>query len=201
VYRPATDRESHLWSFGAIKAPRDKGAASSQAQRGTLDDQCIFGPMRDFHCACGKYQGDRYRGMICDWCGVKVTTREARRERFGHIDLPLTISHPLGEAGEKLSAVPVLPAAFWQAPAGSPLAQAYDDMARAVSSGVCGALAAGRPDLPDWAPDRAVALLAVELTRVIELLLPVATVAFEWDLADGYTLARGLALERREDGA
>src|SRR5262249_58795905 len=116
VYRPATDREVHLWSFGAVKAPRDPDAASWQARRFTLDDQAIFGPLRDFHCACGKYEGERYRGMICDLCGVKVTTREARRQRFGHINLPVAVSHPHGEGGERLSAVPRLPPAVLRAP-------------------------------------------------------------------------------------
>jgi hypothetical protein len=200
VYRPATDREICSWSFGAVKAPRDLGAASWQARRGTLDDQAIFGPLRDFHCACGKYEGERFRGMICHLCGVKVTTREVRRQRFGHINLPVAVPHPLGEAGEDLSVVPVVPAAFWQAPAGGRLAQVYDELTRAVSSGVSKALAAGHGGLPDWTAGRAAEILAGELARLVDLLLPVATFAHEWDLADGQTLARGLALDRREDG-
>src|SRR5262245_10581692 len=91
MYRPATDREVHSWSFGAVKAPRNPGAGSYQGRRRTLDDQAIFGPVREFHCACGKYQGDRYRGMICDLCGVKMTIPEERRRRFGHIDLPVAV--------------------------------------------------------------------------------------------------------------
>jgi hypothetical protein len=200
VYRPATDREVCSWSFGAVKAPRPACAASWQAQRGTLEDQAIFGTLRDFHCGCGKYEGERYRGMICDRCGVKVTTREARRQRFGHINLPVAIPHPLAEGGERLSAVPVLPAAFWQAPGGSRLAEAYDELARVAVSGVCKALATGSADLPAWVAERAGEVLAAESARLFHVLLPVATVAHEWDLAEGQTLARGLALERRAGG-
>jgi DNA-directed RNA polymerase subunit beta' len=60
------------WSFGALQSPREPGAQGWQQRRGTLDDQRILGPLRDFECACGKYQGPRYRGMICDRCGVKL---------------------------------------------------------------------------------------------------------------------------------
>jgi hypothetical protein len=178
VYRPATDREVCSWSFGAVKAPRDPGATTWQARRGTLDDQAIFGPLRDFRCACGKYEGNRHRSMICDLCGVKVTTREARRQRFGHMNLPVAVPHPLGEGGERLSAVPVLPAAFWQAPAGGQLAQRYDELARATTE----------------------QLLTAGVASLIELMLPVVTLAHDWNLAEGQTLARGLALERREGG-
>src|SRR5262245_50013809 len=108
LYRPATCLDVHGWSFGAVTAPRDPAASSWQARRRTLDDQAIFGPLRDFHCACGKYEGNRYRDMICDRCGVKLTTRQARRRRFGHLDLPGAVPHPLGVAGEQLSAVPIL---------------------------------------------------------------------------------------------
>src|SRR5262249_19129683 len=200
VYRPATDREVCSWSFGAVKAPRNPSATSWQDRRGTLDDQAIFGPLHDFHCACGKYEGERYRGMICDLCGVKVTTCETRRQRFGHINLSVAVSHPLGEGGERLSAVPVLAAAFWQAPAGGQLAQRYDALARATTSGVCKALATGSGGWPDWTAERAEQLLAAEVARLFELLLPVATFAHEWDLAEGQTLAHGLALEQLEAG-
>src|SRR5260370_18470110 len=170
VYRPATDREVCSWSFGAVKAPREPGATSWEARRGTLDDQVIFGPLREFHCSCGKYEGELYRGMICDLCGVKVTTCQVRRQRFGHMNLPVGVLHPLGEAGERLSAVPVLPAAFWQARAGSRLAERYDELARAITSGVCKALTSEIATLPDWTAQRAEQLLAAELARLYEML-------------------------------
>jgi hypothetical protein len=118
LYRPATEREVRSRSFGLLKAPREPSATTGWEQRrGTLEDQAIFGPLRDFECVCGKYRGSKYRGMICDICGVKVTPTSVRRERFGHIELPSPVIHPLGQSGERLSAVPVLPAALVQ---GSP---------------------------------------------------------------------------------
>jgi len=179
-------------------APRDPSAVSWEAERATLDDQRIFGPLRDFVCACGKYKGDRHRDMICDRCGVKITTREARRQRFGHISLPVALPHPFSQRGESLSAIPVLPADFWQAPAGSELAQAYDELVRSVTSGACKALAAGQEGLPEWTGDRCKKMLAPKLALLFDLLLPVATFAHEWELADSKMLARGLALDRRD---
>jgi hypothetical protein len=129
-YRPATDREVHSWSFGALRSIRLPGATSWQQQIGTLDDQRIFGPRRDQECACGKYQGPKYRNMICDSCGVKVTSPDVRRQRFGHIDLPFSISHPLGEKADTLSVAPVLPATFIESSGGQPLALVYEDLAR-----------------------------------------------------------------------
>jgi hypothetical protein len=63
--------------------------------------------------------------LICPECGVKYTTRQARRERFGHIELKLTIPHPLGENAEILDLTPVLPAVYWESRAASHLAGAY----------------------------------------------------------------------------
>ncbi len=96
--------------------------------------------------------------------------------------------------------MPVLPAAFWQARAGSRLAERYDELARAITSGVCKALTSEIATLPDWTAQRAEQLLAAELARLYEMLLPVVTLAHEWDLAESQTLAHGLALQQREDG-
>src|SRR4051794_17820030 len=72
-YWPATEREVHSRSFGLVMAPRNPAATTWEQRRGTLEDQAIFGPVEDFECACGKYRGPKYRDMICDRCGVKVT--------------------------------------------------------------------------------------------------------------------------------
>jgi hypothetical protein len=166
------------WSFGVLQSPRDPGAQGWQQRRGTLDDQRIFGPLRDFECACGKYRGPRYRGMICDRCGVKLTSREARRKRFGHIELPEPVRHPLGEAANLLVAVPVLPASFIESSGGAQRASVYEDLVRSAAAAA------------HEGPARA-------LERLAELLLPVATVAHQWGLGEAATLARGLALEDR----
>src|SRR5262245_3654096 len=117
-YRLATAREVYAWSFGLVKATRRPGATGWEQLLGTLDDQRIFGPENDWECACGTYRGPRHEGMVCDRCGVKVTTREERRSRFGHVDLPVPVPHPLGDADDLVGAVPVLPAGFLEAPAG-----------------------------------------------------------------------------------
>jgi hypothetical protein len=177
-YRLATDREVRSWSFGVVEALRDPAAQGWQHQRGTLDDQRIFGPLCDFECACGKYRGMKYKGMICDRCGVKVTSREARRQRFGHIELPQPVRHPQGEDGDRLSAIPVLPAGFLESSAGAALVAVYEDLVRAAA---------------DVAPDGP----AGALQRLVELLLPVVVLAHQWGLSEAATFARGLALADR----
>src|SRR5262245_20800945 len=112
AYRPATSREIRSWSFGVVKASRSCNAADWPDQRGTLDDQAVFGPTTSDKCACGKYDGPGHRRMICDRCGVKVTSTGVRRERFGHIELGPEFRHPFGEDGDTLAAFPVLPATF-----------------------------------------------------------------------------------------
>jgi hypothetical protein len=181
-YRLATAREVHSWSFGQVKALRRPAAGGWEQRVGTLDDQRIFGPIRDFECACGKYRGPAYRGMICDRCGVKVTLPEERRRRFGHIDLPASIPHPLGDESELVAAVPVLPAAFFESPAGIELGRVYEELTRAAIQESGTDLIAG-------------------LRRLVDCLLPVAVLAHEWALAESAALARGLVLEFRDEGA
>lgn len=181
-YRPARDREVHSRSFGMLKEPRNPSAAGWEQQRGTLEDQAIFGPLRDFECACGKYRGPKFQNMICDRCAVKVTTRAARRQRFGHIDLPVPIVHPLGQNAERLHAIPVLPAVFVEARAGEGLADLYDELVRSESSG-------------------SLERLAGSFNRLVELLLPAVIVAHEWDLQEAEVLACGLALVQHASSA
>ena len=78
-YRPATEREVHSRSFGQLKAPRNPDATGWEQRRGTLEDQAIFGPQRDFECASGTYRRPKYRNIFCHRCFVKVTTSSARR--------------------------------------------------------------------------------------------------------------------------
>ena len=188
IYRPATDYEVHSWSFGALKRPRPISGATWQNQRGTLDDQAIFGPLRPFNCACGKYQGVRHKNLICDICGTKVTTPDVRRQRFGHIDLSAAVAHPLGTKGEMLISVPVMPAEFGQAKPGEPLAQMYDDL---ILHSV-DAPAANRLN------QRNGHVVGALLERLMEVLLPVTSFAVDWNLAEADTFARSLALERQK---
>jgi hypothetical protein len=177
-YRLATGREVRHWSFGAVKSVCQTDAIGWEQQVGTLDDERIFGPLRDLACACGKNQGENHRGMICDWCGVKVTMHEERQRRFGHIELAVPVAHPLGDAADEVSVVPVLPAAFRESPAGRRLTLAYDALIRAGSN-----------------TDE----LAACLRYLIDELLPVANLAHEWDLSDSDVLTRALVLTRRAE--
>jgi hypothetical protein len=116
--------------------------------------------------------------MICDICGVKVTTSAARRERFGHIELASAVPHPFGSAGERLSVVPVMPTVFVQSAGGRPLADLYEELLQPATTEFGGR--------------------ATVVERLFTLLLPVATLALEWELAERITFIHGLALERRE---
>src|SRR5262249_53478836 len=78
--RIATTRDVRSWSSGAITAVGKTATGGWEERRGSLHDERIFGPTRDFECACGKYRGTRHKGMICDRCGVKITTVDARRK-------------------------------------------------------------------------------------------------------------------------
>jgi hypothetical protein len=174
-YRPATKHEVRARSFGLLKAPRDPMATTWEQRDGTLEDQKIFGPVANLECACGKYRGAKHANMICDHCGVKVTTCAVRRKRFGHVELPGPVVHPFATKAELLLAIPVLPAVFVESRAGQSLADLYDELARMVSS-------------------ESVEGLADCLNRLLDLLLPIAIVAHEWHLHDGETLAFGMAL-------
>jgi len=187
TYRPATDHDIRSWSFGALTRPRSASVTTWQ-DRGALDDQRIFGPLRPFHCACGKYRGVRHKNMICDLCGVKVTSLVVRRQRFGHINLSAAVVHPFGTKGETLVSVPVMPAVFWQAKPGEPLAQIYDEL-------TFHSVDAPAADKLNQRNGHAVGPL---LEQLMEVLLPVASFAVDWKLADADTFAHGLALERRD---
>ena len=180
-YRPATTREIRSWSFGQVKSARTKQPAGVQDQRATLNDQAIFGPTRLHECACGKYAGPQHQGMICDRCGVKVTSPSVRRERFGHIDLGQELRHPLGEASDLISGFPVLPAVFVESSAGQRLADLYEALVRAVDSS-------------------SFQEAAGSLGQLVAIVLPLVIMAQEWGLADEYTLARGIAVEARAAG-
>ncbi|MFM1890343.1 MAG: DNA-directed polymerase subunit beta, partial [Planctomycetota bacterium] len=81
------------WSFGEVKKPETINYRTYRPERDGLFCERIFGPERDFECACGKYKGTKYKGIICDRCGVKVTHSRVRRKRMGHINLAAPIVH------------------------------------------------------------------------------------------------------------
>ncbi len=81
------------WSFGEVTKPETINYRTLKAEKDGLFSENIFGPTKDFECYCGKYKRIRYRGVICDKCGVEVTQSKVRRERMGHINLASPVAH------------------------------------------------------------------------------------------------------------
>ena len=81
------------WSFGEVTKPETINYRTQRSERNGLFDEKIFGPDRDFECYCGKYRGIRYKGIVCEKCGVEITRSIVRRERMGHIELATPVSH------------------------------------------------------------------------------------------------------------
>ena len=81
------------WSHGEVKKPETINYRTLKAEREGLYCEKIFGPQKDWECACGKYKRVRYKGIVCDRCGVEVTKAKVRRERMGHIELAAPVSH------------------------------------------------------------------------------------------------------------
>jgi len=89
----ASPNDIRSWSFGEVKKPETINYRTYRPERDGLFCERIFGPERDWECACGKYKGTKYKGVICDRCGVKVTHSRVRRKRMGHINLAAPIVH------------------------------------------------------------------------------------------------------------
>ena len=81
------------WSHGEVKNPETINYRTFKPEKGGLFCERIFGPVRDWECNCGKYKRIKHRGVICDRCGVEVTLARVRRERMGHIELAVPVSH------------------------------------------------------------------------------------------------------------
>ncbi|KKT44310.1 MAG: DNA-directed RNA polymerase subunit beta' [Parcubacteria group bacterium GW2011_GWA2_44_15] len=81
------------WSFGEVTKPETINYRTQRSEKSGLFDEKIFGPDRDYECYCGKYRGIRYKGIVCEKCGVEITRSIVRRERMGHIDLATPVSH------------------------------------------------------------------------------------------------------------
>ena len=81
------------WSWGEVTKPETINYRSFKPEKDGLFCERIFGPVKDWECHCGKYKRIRYRGVICDRCGVEVTLSKVRRERMGHIELAVPVAH------------------------------------------------------------------------------------------------------------
>ncbi len=89
----ARPHDIRSWSFGEVKKPETINYRTYRPERDGLFCERIFGPEKDWECSCGKYRGMKYKGMICDRCGVKVTHSRVRRKRMGHIELAAPVVH------------------------------------------------------------------------------------------------------------
>ena len=81
------------WSFGEIKKPETINYRTFKPERDGLFCARIFGPIKDYECLCGKYKRMKYKGIVCEKCGVEVTVSKVRRERMGHIELAAPVAH------------------------------------------------------------------------------------------------------------
>ena len=89
----ASPNDIRAWSYGEVKKPETINYRTYRPEKDGLFCERIFGPERDYECACGKYRGTKYKGIICDRCGVKVTHSRVRRKRMGHINLASPVVH------------------------------------------------------------------------------------------------------------
>ncbi|MDQ5955161.1 MAG: DNA-directed polymerase subunit beta [Patescibacteria group bacterium] len=91
--RPASPEKILEWSHGEVTKPETINYRTQRPEKNSLFDEKIFGPERDYECYCGKYRGIRYKGIICEKCGVEITRSIVRRERMGHVDLAVPVAH------------------------------------------------------------------------------------------------------------
>ncbi len=93
VLKLASPERIKEWSFGEVTKPETINYRTQRSEKNGLFDEKIFGPDKDNECYCGKYKGIRYKGIICEKCGVEITRSIVRRERMGHIELASPVSH------------------------------------------------------------------------------------------------------------
>ncbi|MBC8465041.1 MAG: DNA-directed RNA polymerase subunit beta', partial [Parcubacteria group bacterium] len=91
--RLASPERIKTWSYGEVTKPETINYRTGRSERGGLFDERIFGPEKDYECYCGKYRRIRYKGIVCEKCGVEVTRASVRRERMGHIELASPVAH------------------------------------------------------------------------------------------------------------
>ena len=89
----ASPEKIREWSYGEVKKPETINYRSQKPEKDGLFCEKIFGPSKDWECSCGKYKKVRYKGVVCDRCGVEVTKSSVRRERMGHIELATPVAH------------------------------------------------------------------------------------------------------------
>ena len=95
----ASDEQIREWSKGEVKKPETINYRTLKPEKDGLFCERIFGPTKDWECHCGKYKRVRYKGIVCDRCGVEVTKSKVRRERMGHIELAVVGLGVVDEGG------------------------------------------------------------------------------------------------------
>ncbi len=93
ILKIASPEKIKEWSRGEVTKPETINYRTQRSEKSGLFDEKIFGPDKDYECYCGKYRGIRYKGIVCEKCGVEITRSIVRRERMGHIDLAVPVSH------------------------------------------------------------------------------------------------------------
>lgn len=91
--RLASPQDISEWSYGEVYKPETINYRTQRSEKGGLFDERIFGPEKDYECYCGKYRGVRYKGIVCEKCGVELTRSIVRRERMGHLELATPVAH------------------------------------------------------------------------------------------------------------
>ena len=89
----ASPDKIRFWSYGEVEKPETINYRTFKPERKGLFCEKIFGPVKDWECSCGKYRRVRYRGIVCERCGVEVTHSKVRRERMGHLELAAPVTH------------------------------------------------------------------------------------------------------------
>lgn len=89
----ASSKKIRSWSWGEVTKPETINYRTLKPEKDGLFCERIFGPTKDWECYCGKYKRVRYKGIVCERCGVEVTRSKVRRERMGHVDLASPVSH------------------------------------------------------------------------------------------------------------
>ena len=89
----ASPEQIRSWSYGEVKKPETINYRTFKPEKDGLFCARIFGPVKDYECLCGKYKRMKYRGIVCEKCGVEVTLSKVRRERMGHIELAAPVAH------------------------------------------------------------------------------------------------------------
>lgn len=93
IIKIASPEKIRSWSHGEVKKPETINYRTLKPEKDGLFCEKIFGPTKDYECSCGKYKRIRYKGVVCEKCGVEVTKSKVRRERMGHIELATPVSH------------------------------------------------------------------------------------------------------------